>query len=82
MAASLAGRDLRSVRYQPSGAALEGLWAGVSVNVAEHLAVSAPDLRLESMQRIAGERSPQLAELWRNWELLRPLLLADRQTLV
>jgi hypothetical protein len=82
MAVSLAGRDLRSVRYQPSGTALEQLWAGVTVNVAEHLAVSAPDLRLESMQRIAGERSDQLSELWRNWELLRPLLLADRQSLL
>jgi hypothetical protein len=82
MAVSLAGRDLRSVRYQPSGTELEQLWAGVTVNVAEHLAVSAPDLRLESMQRIAGERSQHLAELWPNWELLRPLLLADRQSLL
>lgn len=82
MAASLAGRDLRSIRHNPSGSALEQLWAGVTVNVAEHLAVSAPDLRLEAMQRLAGERSNQLAELWRNWELLRPLLLADSQTLL
>jgi hypothetical protein len=74
---SLAGRDLRSVRHQPAADELEHLWKGVTVNAAEHLAVSAPDLRLETMQRLAGDRSDELSELWRNWELLRPMLLAD-----
>ena len=77
MALSLGGRDPRSVRYQPSGADLERLWRGVSVSVTEHVAVSAPDLRLETMRRLAGEQVAALTELWRNWELLRPLLLAD-----
>ena len=81
MAMSLGGRDPRSVRYVPTGPDLEGLWRGVTIAVAEHLITSAPDLRLDTMKRLAGTRSEALAELWRNWELLRPLLLADDSTL-
>jgi hypothetical protein len=81
MAMSLAGRDLRSVRYMPAGTQLETLWRGVTVAVAEHLITRAPDLRLDMMQRLAGDRAEALTELWRNWELLRPLLLADDSTL-
>ena len=81
MATSLAGRDLRSVKYMPAGAQLETLWHGVTIAVAEHLITSAPDLRLDSMRRLAGDRTDALSELWRNWELLRPLLLADDSSL-
>jgi hypothetical protein len=81
MAMSLGGRDPRSVRYVPTGSDLERLWHGVTVAVAEHLTTSAPDLRLDTMQRLAGDRAEALSELWRNWELLRPLLLADDSTL-
>jgi hypothetical protein len=77
MAMSLGGRDPRSVRFVPMGEDLQVLWRGVTVAVDEHVAVSAPDLRMDTMQRLAGDRSEALTELWRNWELLRPLLLAD-----
>lgn len=77
MAISLAGRDPRSVRRQPTPTEIETLWQGTTVDATEHLLANAPDLRLEAMIALLGPRADALAELWDNWSRLRPLLLGS-----
>jgi hypothetical protein len=75
MAISLAGREPRSVRPQPSQSDIDTLWAGTTVSATEFLFTNAPDLRVEALMGLVGKRADALNELWDNWGRVRPTLL-------
>jgi hypothetical protein len=77
LAESLAGHDPRSVRRQPTAGELERLWQGTTVAAAEHVLRGAPDLRLQAVVALVGQRADGLEELWDNWGRLRPLLIGS-----
>jgi hypothetical protein len=76
VALSMAGRDPRTVRYRPMRAELDSLWEGTSIAAVSHLTEQAPDLGLEQVVTLLGDRAEALADLWDNWGRMRRLLLS------
>ena len=64
------------IRRWPTEAELAELYREVTVAADEYLATAAADLSLGEMVSLLGRRAEGLAELWNNWGLVRPLLLA------
>jgi hypothetical protein len=81
LAMSLSGQDPRSLRQRPTRQDLAGLWRGTTVGALELLHDRAPDLGLEQMLAVLGQRADTLAELWDCWNLLRHRLLTPARSL-
>jgi hypothetical protein len=76
LAVGYAGLDPMRIRRWPTEVQLAELYREVTVAADEYLATAAADLSLGEMVSLLGRRAEGLAELWNNWGLVRPLLLA------
>jgi hypothetical protein len=79
IAIGYAGVDPVRVRSWPAPEELEALGRQVTIAAAEYLELVAPGLTLAEVSGAAEstEPRPELAELWREWDRVRPLLLAE-----
>lgn len=75
-AVALAGLEPRRIRAWPTREEIAALYDEVTVAADELLDDEAPELGLAEVQDLAGPRAVELADLWRNWELARPILAA------
>lgn len=76
-ALGFAGLDVRAVRGLPTSAELRELPSSVLVAAHDHLRERAPDLTLDEMTRLLGQRAPRLNELWDDWGRVRPILSGE-----
>jgi hypothetical protein len=81
LAAALAGAGLdpRRIRPWPIDEKIADLVRHATVAADEYLAVAAPDLALDDIRAIVGDRIPpgRATELWARWVEIRELLLAE-----
>jgi len=75
-AVALAGLEPRRIRAWPTREEIAVLYAEVTVAADELLLDEAPELELADVQEVAGPRAVALVDLWRHWELARPVLAA------
>ena len=81
MALAYAGIESRAMRNLPGASDLRSLPRSIAVDAVALLAAEAPDLGLDHMVPLLGERAEPLAPLWEDWGQIRPLLLADLRAL-
>jgi hypothetical protein len=81
MALAYAGLDARSLRHLPSNAQLRDLPRSITVDARSLLIDEAPDLGLDHVVRMLGQRADPLGPLWDDWGYVRPILLSDVRNL-
>jgi hypothetical protein len=64
------------VRYWPKPEDAAQLFRGVNPATDAFIAAEAPALTLGEMVRLLGRRADLLADLWNDWDRVRPLLFA------
>lgn len=81
MALAYAGLDARHMRGLPSTEDLAVLPASIDVDARAFLAARAPELNIDNIVPMLGQRAGGLEQLWNEWGQVRPILLSDRNTL-
>ena len=76
LAVGYAGLDPMRIRHWPSEAEMADLLREVTVAADEYLWEAAGTLTLGELVSLLGRRADALTELWNEWGLVRPLLLA------
>ena len=76
LAVGYAGLDPMRIRHWPSEAEMADLLREVTVAADEYLWEAAGTLTLGDLVSLLGRRADALTELWNEWGLVRPLLLA------
>ena len=76
LAVGSAGLLPARVRYWPKPDDAAQLVRGVGIAVDTFIAAEAPALTLGEMVRLLGRRADLLADLWNDWDRVRPLLFA------
>ena len=76
LAVGYAGLDPMRIRHWPSEAEMADLLRDVTVAADEYLWEAAGTLTLGDLVSLLGRRADALTELWNEWGLVRPLLLA------
>lgn len=76
LAVGYAGLDPMRIRQWPNDAEMRELLADVAVAADEYLTETAGGLTLGELVDVLGRRADTLTELWNDWGLVRPLLLA------
>jgi hypothetical protein len=77
MALGYAGLDTRHRRDLPVDTDLRGLPGSITVDARAFLAALAPDLAVDQLVRVLGERAGALEPLWDVWGQVRPVLLSE-----
>lgn len=75
-AVALAGLEPRRIRAWPTQEEIAALYGDVTVAADELLLDTAPELDLADVRELAGQRAAELGDLWRSWEIIRPVLAA------
>jgi hypothetical protein len=81
MALGYAGLDTRNLRALPSGPDLASMPASIGVDTRACLAARAPELAVDQLVRLLGDRSSALEPLWDAWGQVRHLLFSERRRL-
>ena len=76
LAVGYAGLDPMRIRHWPSEADMGDLLRNVTVAADEYIWEAAGTLTLGELVSLLGRRADALTELWNEWGLVRPLLLA------
>lgn len=76
LAVGYAGLDPMRIRHWPPEAEMADLLRDVTVAADEYLWEAAGTLTLGELVSLLGRRADALTELWNEWGLVRPLLLA------
>ena len=76
LAVGYAGLDPMRIRHWPSEAEMGDLLRDVTVAADEYIWEAAGTLTLGELVSLLGRRADALTELWNEWGLVRPLLLA------
>ncbi len=76
LAVGYAGLDPMRIRHWPSEAEMTDLLREVTVAADEYLWEAAGTLTLGELVSLLGRRADALTDLWNEWGLVRPLLLA------
>jgi hypothetical protein len=77
MSLAYAGRDPRALRRMPAPEEIEDLPRSVHVVTLQLLARSAPDLTLDELLDLMGQRGESFGQLWDDWGRIRPVLLSE-----
>jgi hypothetical protein len=75
------GLEPRRVRAWPNQAEIASLFVGARPAPEELIAAAGPDYTAESMQHLVAEHADELADLWLAWEIVRPALFAETQSI-
>jgi hypothetical protein len=81
MALGYAGLDTRLLRTLPGHTDLAALPASIGVDARAFLAARAPDLAVDQLVRVLGDRARALGSLWDAWGLVRPVLFSESRTI-
>jgi hypothetical protein len=76
LAVGYAGLDPMRIRHWPKESEMPDLLRNVTVTADEYVWEAAGGLTLGEMVSLLGRRADGLAELWNEWGIVRPLLLA------
>ena len=76
LAVGYAGLDPMRIRHWPSESEMKELMSEVTVAADEYVWEAAGTLTLGELVSLLGRRADGLTELWNEWGLVRPLLLA------
>jgi hypothetical protein len=76
LAVGYAGLDPMRIRHWPSEAEMRDLLSEVTVAADEYVWEAAGTLTLGELVSLLGRRADALTELWNEWGVVRPLLLA------
>ena len=76
LAVGYAGLDPMRIRHWPAEADMVNLLRDVTVAADEYIWEAAGTLTLGELVSLLGRRADALTELWNEWGLVRPLLLA------
>jgi hypothetical protein len=76
LAVGYAGLDPMRIRHWPTEAEMEDLLREVTVAADEYVWEAAGTLTLGELVSLLGRRADGLTELWNEWGIVRPLLLA------
>lgn len=78
VAAGEAGVPTVRIRYWPAPEEAAQLFRELAIDTTALLANEAPGITMGQLMRLLGRRASEMADLWNEWERVRPLLVSGR----